>query len=58
VRKLQDVGARFIEVPVHHYRRSYGRSQFFTPRRIAEVLIDMARLWWRLVVRRGARGNR
>jgi glycosyltransferase involved in cell wall biosynthesis len=58
VRKLQDVGARFVEVPVHHYRRSYGRSQFFTARRIAEVLIDMARLWWRLVARRGARGSR
>jgi glycosyltransferase involved in cell wall biosynthesis len=57
VRKLQDVGARFVEVPVCHYRRLYGRSQFFTPRRIAEVGIDMARLWWRLVVRREARGS-
>jgi glycosyltransferase involved in cell wall biosynthesis len=58
MRKLQDVGARFVEVPVHHYRRSYGRSQFFTPRRIAEVGIDMVRLWWRLVVRQAATGNR
>ena len=58
VRKLQDIGARFVEVPVHHYRRSYGRSQFFTPRRIAEVGIDMARLWWQLVVRQGALGRR
>ena len=58
VRKLQDVGARFVEVPVHHYRRSYGRSQFFTPRRIAAVGIDMVRLWWRLVVRQAATGNR
>jgi glycosyltransferase involved in cell wall biosynthesis len=58
VRKLQDVGARFVEVPVHHYRRSYGRSQFFTPRRIAEVGIDMVRLWWRLVVRQAATGSR
>jgi glycosyltransferase involved in cell wall biosynthesis len=58
VRKLQDVGARFVEVPVHHYRRLYGRSQFFTLRRIVEVGIDMARLWWRLVVRQGAMGSR
>jgi glycosyltransferase involved in cell wall biosynthesis len=57
VRKLQDVGARFVEVPVHHYRRSYGRSQFFTPRCIAEVGIDMVRLWWRLVVRHAATGS-
>jgi glycosyltransferase involved in cell wall biosynthesis len=58
VRKLQDVGARFVEVPVHHYHRSYGCSQFFTPRRIAEVGIDMVRLWWRLVVRQAATGSR
>jgi glycosyltransferase involved in cell wall biosynthesis len=57
VRKLQDVGARFVEVPIRHYRRSYGRSQFFTPRRIAEVGIDMMRLWWRLVVRHAATGS-
>jgi len=57
VRKLQDFGARFVEVPVCHYRRSYGRSQFFTPRRIADVGIDMARLWWRLVVQQAARGS-
>jgi glycosyltransferase involved in cell wall biosynthesis len=55
VRKLQDAGARFVEVPVHHYRRAYGRSQFFTVTRIAEVVFDMLRLWWRLRVRQGAR---
>ena len=58
VRKLQDVGARFVEVPVHHYPRSHGRSEFFTPRRIAEVGVDMLRLWWRLVVRQAATGSR
>jgi hypothetical protein len=55
VRKLQDGGARFVEVPVHHYRRTYGRSQFFTAPRIAEVILDMMRLWWRLMVRRPVR---
>jgi glycosyltransferase involved in cell wall biosynthesis len=57
VRKLQDAGARFVEVPVHHYRRLYGRSQFFTLRRIVESGIDIARLWWRLVVRQGTMGS-
>lgn len=57
VRKLQDAGARFVEVPVHHYRRTYGRSQFFTARRVVEVGFDMARLWWRLMVRQAARRN-
>jgi len=58
VRKLQDAGARFIEVPVHHYPRKYGRSQFFTAPRIAEVVFDMVRLWWRLMVRHRARQSR
>ena len=30
VRKLQDAGAVFTEVGVHHYRRVYGTSEFFT----------------------------
>jgi glycosyltransferase involved in cell wall biosynthesis len=55
VRKLQDAGARFVEVPIHHYRRTYGRSQFFTAPRIAEVILDMVRLWWRIMVRRPVR---
>jgi glycosyltransferase involved in cell wall biosynthesis len=55
VRKLQDTGARFVEVPVHHYRRPYGRSQFFTVPRVVEVGFDMVRLWWRLTVRQAAR---
>jgi glycosyltransferase involved in cell wall biosynthesis len=58
VRKLQDVGARFVEVPVCHYRRLYGRSQFFTLWRVLAVGIDMTRLWWRLVVRQRTRGSR
>ena len=29
VRKLQDAGARFTEVGVHHYRRVHGKSEFF-----------------------------
>jgi glycosyltransferase involved in cell wall biosynthesis len=55
VRKLQDAGAQFVEVPVHHYSRPYGRSQFFTVPRIVEVLFDMACLWWQLTVRQPAR---
>jgi len=52
VRKLTDAGAKFIEVPVTHYERPHGRSQFFRPRRIIISLFDMARLWVDLVVLR------
>lgn len=52
MRSFQDVGGRFVEVPVHHHFRAYGKSQFFNVRRIANVGRDLARLWWRLVVRK------
>jgi hypothetical protein len=52
VRKLQDSGARFVEVPVHHYPRLHGHSQFFRFSRVARTLTDLMSLWWRLVVLR------
>jgi glycosyltransferase involved in cell wall biosynthesis len=48
VKGLQLAGARFAEVPVRHYRRPYGRSQFFRPRRILRTFRDLLRLWRRL----------
>ena len=52
VKKLQDAGFRFAEVPVHHYHRSYGQSQFFNVRRLRRIPPQLARLWWKLVVRK------
>jgi glycosyltransferase involved in cell wall biosynthesis len=51
MKKLQDAGARMVEVPVHHYHRVYGKSQFFNFRRVARVGWDLLGLWWRLVPR-------
>ena len=50
VRKLEAAGARFVQVGVHHYPRPSGRSAFFNPRNVAKSLLDLAALWWRLVV--------
>ena len=55
VKKLQDTGARFTEVPVHHYHRVYGQSQFFNFRRIWRTGVQLLGLWWELVVRRKQR---
>jgi glycosyltransferase involved in cell wall biosynthesis len=52
MKKVQDHGFRVAEVPVHHFHRSYGKSQFFNFSRVARTLADLARLWWELVVRR------
>lgn len=54
VKKFQDAGARFAEVPVHHYHRAYGKSQFFNFRRLARTAAQLTRLWWQLVVKRRA----
>jgi glycosyltransferase involved in cell wall biosynthesis len=52
MKKVQDHGYRIAEVPVHHFHRSYGKSQFFNFPRVARTLVDLSRLWWELVVRR------
>ena len=53
VKRFQDAGCRFAEVPVSHFARRYGGSQFFTTRRLLRSVRSMMRLWIRLVVRGG-----
>ena len=52
MKKIQDAGFRIVEVPVHHYHRAYGRSQFFNYRRLFRVAKDLLILWFALVIRR------
>jgi glycosyltransferase involved in cell wall biosynthesis len=52
MKKVQDHGYRIAEVPVHHYHRSYGKSQFFNFARVARTLVDLVRLWLELVVKK------
>lgn len=51
MKKLQLAGARVTEVPVHHYYRAYGQSQFFNVPRVAHTLVALAGLWIQLVLR-------
>ena len=52
MKKIQDAGFSVAEVPVHHYHRIYGKSQFFNFRRLFKTAIDVAALWVALVLRR------
>jgi glycosyltransferase involved in cell wall biosynthesis len=52
MKKIQDAGFRIAEVPVHHYHRAYGKSQFFNFSRLFKTGVDVAKLWMALVVRR------
>ncbi len=58
MRKIQDAGFTLAEVPVHHYHRAYGRSQFFNFPRIYRTLVGLARLWWQLVATRRSRRDK
>jgi glycosyltransferase involved in cell wall biosynthesis len=52
MKKIQDAGFVIAEVPVHHYHRVYGRSQFFNFSRTFRVGLDLMRLWVKLVLQR------
>jgi len=55
MKKIQDAGFRIAQVPVSHYHRVYGRSQFFNFRRVFRVGVDLIRLWRELVLERSLR---
>ena len=50
--KIEKNGFRIAEVPVHHYHRLHGRSQFFNFRRVFQVVCELGVLWWELIVQR------
>jgi len=52
MKKVQDHGFHIAQVPVHHFHRTYGKSQFFNLPRVARTLVDLTRLWLDLVVRK------
>ena len=52
VKKFQDAGYGFAEVPVSHYHRQYGKSQFFNFRRIWHTGVHLIQLWRKLVARK------
>jgi len=52
MKKITDGGFRIAEVPVHHYHRAYGTSQFFNLRRIVRTGLDVLKLWHLLVIRK------
>jgi glycosyltransferase involved in cell wall biosynthesis len=56
--KFRQAGGRLIEVPVHHYHRAYGVSQFFNVRRVGRVGIDLLKLWVELRLLRRGRPSR
>ncbi len=50
VKKIDHFGYKIIEVPVHHYWRTSGKSQFFNFPRLFKTGTNLLRLWWKLMV--------
>jgi glycosyltransferase involved in cell wall biosynthesis len=51
MRSFHRAGARFVEAPVHHYFRPFGKSQFFRLPAIARSARQLLVLWWHMVIR-------
>jgi len=50
IKKCQLHGCPIVEVPVHHYHRASGQSQFFSPKHLTRVVIQLVATWFRLVM--------
>jgi glycosyltransferase involved in cell wall biosynthesis len=51
-KKFEQAGFRMAEVPVSHYPRMHGRSEFFRVRHLAYTFKGLLKIWWMLVVSR------
>lgn len=49
-RKFDIAGFRMTEVPVSHYPRLHGSSEFFRVRHLQHTLRGLFRVWWNLVL--------
>ena len=52
IAKISKMGYKFKEVPVHHYYRVSGKSQFFNVKRIFRVGIDLLKLWYKIIIKK------
>lgn len=49
-RKFDVAGFRMVEIPVSHYPRLHGRSEFFRIRHLSHTLKGLLGIWWSLVL--------
>jgi glycosyltransferase involved in cell wall biosynthesis len=49
-KKFEQAGFRMVEVPVTHYPRAYGRSEFFRLKHLAYTLCGLTQIWWNLIL--------
>ncbi|OGG26143.1 glycosyl transferase [Candidatus Gottesmanbacteria bacterium RIFCSPLOWO2_01_FULL_39_12b] len=52
VKKIDYLGYNIAEIPVHHYFRTSGKSQFFNFKRLFYTGLNLFKLWWKLMVKK------
>jgi hypothetical protein len=52
VARMTKKNLRFAEVPVHHYYRVSGKSEFFNFKRIFKVAKNLIKLWYKIQVKK------
>jgi len=52
MKKIESSGFKIVEVPVHHFYRTSGKSQFFNIRRLLSVGKNLVKLWWKLIIKK------
>ena len=52
ITKITKRGYKFAEVPVHHYYRVSGKSEFFNFARIFQVIKNLIKLWYKIQIRK------
>ncbi len=45
MKKIQDAGFVIVEIPVHHYPRRYGKSQFFVFSNVLKMVLELIKFW-------------
>jgi len=51
-KKFEQAGLRMVEVPVSHYPRMHGSSEFFRVRHLVHTFRGLLKIWWNLVLSR------
>ncbi len=51
VKKIDHSGYRIVEVPVHHFWRTSGKSQFFNFGRLGKTGVNLLKLWYKLIIK-------
>jgi len=52
ISRMTKRGYRFTEVPVHHYYRVSGKSEFFNFKRIYRIARNLIKLWYKIQIKK------